>query len=78
MLPWVKRLGDGGNRLESFDIPLVCMLNSSRKGVFHVSSHCLQMPLKNSPSRLKTLIHFFSAKRAAALCPGVGVKEGEQ
>jgi len=36
------------------------------------------MPLKNSPARLKTLIYFFSAERAAALYPGVGVKEWGQ
>lgn len=28
---------DGGNRLESFDIPLVCVLHSWRKGVLHAS-----------------------------------------
>lgn len=71
----VKR--DGDSRLESFDIPLVCVLNSSRKGVLHASSCCLQMPVKNSPSRMKALIHFLSARRAAALCPGVGGKEGD-
>lgn len=56
VLPWVKGLGDEGNRLQSFDIPLVCVLNSSRKGVLHASSRCLWMPLLNSSSRLKTLI----------------------
>lgn len=78
MLPWVRSLRHGGNRLESFDIPLVCMLSSSRKGVLHALSHCLRMPLTNSPNRLEALIHFFPAKRAATLYPGEAVKEGGQ
>lgn len=60
VLLWVKR--DGGNRLESFDIPLVCVLSSSRKGELHASSWCLRVPGKNGPSRLRALIHLLSAK----------------
>lgn len=70
VLLWVKR--DGGNRLESFDIPLICVLSSLRKGALHASSSCLWMPVKNSPADWK-LSSISSLPEEQLLCAQVWV-----
>lgn len=74
-LLWVKR--DGGSRLESFDIPLVCVLNSSRKGVLHafsLVSGCQWriVPVDWKPSSISSL------PEEQLLCARCGWKGGGQ